>query len=543
MAQLTKKALISLAVDAIAANGWNVSMLSRIGTHPTRFTMERNEVKHTVRLYIWNLSHGGRTRSQDEFRIQVTGVDRFEAERNGRTVILGWGEDFGVFAGFDAQYRLGPFGASPSIQIKSATLKAAVGNGVEIQDKGNGEYAVGLRPDKLGRYIQHLQEVHAGNLDPILSPGESSNGEPSYNPAARKLDDFLATEEHQLSETDEFGESPPTDIVAFNELRSCADLYRLYEADQLDISPEYQRDLVWSSSDQTRFIDSLTKQLPIPSMCISLDYKTERRQVVDGLQRMASIIRFLSDRRWRLSNLSDIDQKIANKTVDYIIRQHKEIFARVENTAIPVTVLRCDLSKRSHQEYLFTIFHRLNTGGLKLTNQEIRNCIYTGPFNRLLKKIASSELFESAFSVDAKAKYRQSNEELILRVLSFSENFETYKGPLSRHLNAYMARHRNADQATLEDFEHRFMAALKLLYQRILKKAPLPRLSKATTEAVLVGILHNLERLPQLNDAQLREKFDKLLADDLFSFEALREGLAARDRVIGRLTRATEIFG
>ena len=543
MAQLSKKALISLAVDAIAASGWNVSMLSKKGTHPTRFTMDRNEVKHTVRLYIWNLSHGGRTRSQDEFRIQITGVDSFEEEPSGRTVILGWGKDFGVFAGFDAHHRLGAFGASPSIQIKSATLRAAGDDGVAIQDKGKGEYAVGLRPDKLALYIQHLQTVHAGNLDPILVLDESCNGEPSNSTAGKGLDDLLETEELQLSETDEFGESPPTDIVAFNELRSCADLYRLYEADQLDISPEYQRDLVWSSSDQTRFIDSLTKQLPIPSMCISLDYKTERRQVVDGLQRMSSIIRFLSDRRWRLSNLSDIDQKIANKTVDYIIREHKEIFARVENTAVPVTVLRCDLSKRSHQEYLFTIFHRLNTGGLKLTNQEIRNCIYTGPFNRLLKKIASSELFVSAFSIEAKTKYRQSNEELILRVLSFSENFETYKGPLSRHLNSYMARHRDADEVILEVFEQRFMAALAVLYQRILEEAPLPRLSKATTEAVLVGILQNLERLQHLDDAQLREKYAELLADDLFGLEALREGLAARDRVIGRLTRATEIFG
>ena len=543
MAQLTKKALISLAVDAMNASGWNVSILSKTGTHPTRFTMERNEVRYTVRLYIWNLSHGGRTRSQDEFRIQITGVDSFQPEPNGRTVILGWGKDFDVFAGFDAQHRFGAFGASPSIQIKSATLRAAADDGVAIQDKGKGEYAIGLRPDKLGLYIQHLQEVHGGNLDPILTPDESSKAEPSNNTAGKGLDDLLETEEHQLSETDEFGETPPTDIVAFNELRSCADLYRLYEADQLDISPEYQRDLVWSSSDQTRFIDSLTKQLPIPSMCISLDYRTERRQVVDGLQRMSSIIRFLSDRRWRLSNLSDIDQRIANRTVDYIIREHKEIFARVENTAVPVTVLRCDLSKRSHQEYLFTIFHRLNTGGLKLTNQEIRNCIYTGPFNRLLKKIASSELFVSAFSIDTKTKYRQSNEELILRVLSFSQDFETYRGPLSRHLNGYMARHRNADQATLEDFEQRFMAALALLYQRILEETPLPRLSKATTEAVLVGILQNIEPLQQLDSAQLREKYAELLADDLFGLEALREGLAARDRVIGRLTRATEIFG
>lgn len=357
------------------------------------------------------------------------------------------------------------------------------------------------------------------------------------------LDELLETEERQLSETAESGETPPADIVAFNELRSCADLYRLFEAGQLDISPEYQRDLVWSASYQTRFIDSLTKQLPIPSMCISLDYKTERRQVVDGLQRMSSIIRFLSKRQWRLSNLPDIDQKIANKTVDYIYREHSEIYARVENTTIPVTVLRCDLSKRTHQEYLFTIFHRLNTGGLKLTNQEIRNCIYTGTFNKLLKTVVSAETFMRAFSIDPARKYRQSNEELVLRVLSFSDEFESYRGPLSKHLNGFMSRHRNADTGMLNHFGDKFMAGLTLLYTRILDETPLPRLSKATTEAILVGIIQNLETLQHENKVALKKRCATLLHDELFGLEALREGLAARERVIGRLTRAREIFG
>ena len=363
------------------------------------------------------------------------------------------------------------------------------------------------------------------------------------NGAIEMLDYELEDEESRLSESDESDETPPLDIMAFNELRSCADLLRLHAVGQLDISPEYQRDVVWSPGEQTRFIDSLTKQLPIPSMCISLDYKTERRQVVDGLQRMSSIIRFLSDKGWRLSNLGDIDQRIANKTVEYIIREHNDIYSRVENTTVPVTVLRCDLSKRTHQDYLFTIFHRLNTGGLKLTNQEIRNCIYTGPFNRLLKKIVSTELFEQTFSIDKDKKYRQSNEELVLRILAFSENFDKYKGPLSKHLNTFMSKYREGKDDVLETFENKFINALKLLYTRILEEEPLPRLSKATTEAIIVGIIVNFDNLKDRKDRELKKMYLSLRSDKLFSLEALKEGLAARDRVIGRFARATEIFG
>jgi len=192
-------------------------------------------------------------------------------------------------------------------------------------------------------------------------------------------------EEKQLYE-DEYNELPPSDIVAFNELRSCADLLRLYTSNQLVIQPDFQRDVVWSNPDQTRFIDSLTKQLPIPSMCISLDYKTDKRLIIDGLQRMTSIINFLSEDEWKLSNLDDIDENLAGKTVHTIKTKHRELYDRVLNVSIPITVIRCDYSKPSHNEYLFTIFHRLNSGGLKLNNQEIRNCIYNGNFNTAVFK-------------------------------------------------------------------------------------------------------------------------------------------------------------
>ncbi len=200
------------------------------------------------------------------------------------------------------------------------------------------------------------------------------------NANIKKIEDGLGSEDNS-------NEVPPSDIVAFNELRSCADLLRLHQSKQLDIQPDFQRDVVWSKPDQTRFIDSLTKQLPIPSMCISLDYKTEKRLVIDGLQRMSSIINFLSSDDWRLSELEDIDERLSGKTVLAIKTENKELFDRVQNVMIPVTVIRCDYSKVTHNEYLFTIFHRLNTGAVKLNNQEIRNAIYQGNFNHLLKEL------------------------------------------------------------------------------------------------------------------------------------------------------------
>ncbi|MDC4669194.1 DUF262 domain-containing protein, partial [Acinetobacter baumannii] len=75
----------------------------------------------------------------------------------------------------------------------------------------------------------------------------------------------LLEQEEELFDEDLEGETPPSDIIAFNELRSCADLFRMYKSNQLKIDPDFQRNLVWSISAKSRFIDSLAKQLPIPS--------------------------------------------------------------------------------------------------------------------------------------------------------------------------------------------------------------------------------------------------------------------------------------
>jgi len=357
-----------------------------------------------------------------------------------------------------------------------------------------------------------------------------------------EIDEELDKAEEELFSADDSSESPPIDIVSFNELRSCAELFRLHSTGKLNVQPDYQRDVVWNPASQTRFIDSLTKQLPIPSMCISLDYKTDQREVVDGLQRMSSIIRFLSDGSWRLSKLEDVDRRILNKKVDQIREEHPDIYSRIENTTIPVTVLRCDLSKRSHQEYLFTIFHRLNTGSVKLTNQEIRNCIYHGSFNTMLRDIVETNVFIDLFDLSESKKYRFSNEELILRVLAFSANLEKYKPSLAKFLNAFMSANRFADEDAIDNTKDIFNRMLNLVYKRILDSEPLPRLSKATTEALLVGVAKNLDDLESQNNNRLKAKFAALRKDPLFSVDSLKEGLSAAEKVKNRLNRSIEIF-
>jgi len=217
---------------------------------------------------------------------------------------------------------------------------------------------------------------------------------------------------------------------------------------RLDISPDFQRDEVWADAQKTRFVDSLIKKLPIPSMCFSLDYKTEKWQVIDGLQRMTSIIKFLDNKTdWRLSKLDDIDKRLSGKYVSEVKETDKGIlFTRLANLTIPITVLRCDYSKKQHTNYLFTIFHRLNTGGIKLTNQEIRNAIYNGAFNTSIKELNRKPKWRKMLGLAENKSYRLSKEELILRFFAFYDKAESYEDGLSKFLNDYMATKLNCSR-------------------------------------------------------------------------------------------------
>lgn len=357
-----------------------------------------------------------------------------------------------------------------------------------------------------------------------------------------EFNEFIEAKEKLLAEEDDSNETPPSDIVAFNELRSCADLVRMYKANQLVIKPDFQRDIVWSNPAQTRFIDSLVKQLPIPSMCLSLDYKTEKRLMIDGLQRMWSIIKFLTKDSWRLSKLDDIDNRISGKTSVHIKEKHSDIYSRIENLTIPVTVLRCDYSKTPHMNYLFTIFHRLNTGGNRLSNQEIRNCIFQGPFNDLLKSLVKNRTTRDLFSLEEDNSYRFAYEELLLRVFAFSDSLKIYNGRLAKFLNHYMDRKRKISSEEVEEKGRKMERTLSLLYDRVLNGEPLAKLSRATTEAILIGIYKSIDILEGKNDKELRLMLKTLRNDEIFSVDNLKEGLSAVDKVNNRIRRAREIF-
>jgi putative restriction endonuclease len=163
MARLSKSDLLQRVEEGFRSGGWNVLYLSPAGEHPARYRVYKDDRSLIVRVYIWNVTHGGgAARAAAEYRIQITGLEdnHFEPEIGGKTLILGWWANDEIFAGFDYRRHAGPLGGSPSFQIGLAALRSAVANRFATHAKGNGELAIAFRSDFLGTYAENLEALH-----------------------------------------------------------------------------------------------------------------------------------------------------------------------------------------------------------------------------------------------------------------------------------------------------------------------------------------------------------------------------------------------
>lgn len=204
-------------------------------------------------------------------------------------------------------------------------------------------------------------------------------------------------------------------------------LHTKYLKGRLNTRPDYQRMYVWDNKKASRLIESILLNIPIP--LIYMVAINGQINVIDGQQRLTSIFNFL-DGKFKLTGLvafsnlnklsfKDLDEEYQNRINDYHIR-----------------TITFKSSAASDLQY--EIFSRLNTGSVALNDQELRNCVYRGKFNDLLKELATNEKFLDILGLNGPHK-RMQDVELVLRFLSFYINtYIKYKSSMKSFLNNTM---------------------------------------------------------------------------------------------------------
>lgn len=245
----------------------------------------------------------------------------------------------------------------------------------------------------------------------------------------------------------------------------------------VNIQPEYQRRFVWDRYKKSLFVESLLLNIPIPSIFL-LEYSPSQYEVMDGQQRLNAIIDFFKG-EYKLKGLEKYGELNGKSYKDLDVRLRRN-FDRIAISAI-VIVAESVSTDRERQGIRRLVFERLNTGGAHLTAQEIRNCIYSGAFNKLLVELSQNELFERLFNIPlykdnfkagrvlpelAKNRLfkRMTDCEIILRYFAFKEK-GNIKGSAKSILNDYMERHQNLADAKIDGMRVEFLNRLRLAHR------------------------------------------------------------------------------
>lgn len=192
MARLPKSKLFGAFEEAVRLCGWNILFLSNKTAHPARYRVSHDAISNRVKLYIWNITPGGNNRPDDEYRIQITGVRKFSPEKNARNLVLGWSDDFEVFAGWDIRLHRKALGNSPSFQINEKALLQARLAGFAPYVKANGEMAIAFRPDFISTYIEFLESLHDSGKIPAEAAVLTRLSEDAEDVDEEEIDDEVA---------------------------------------------------------------------------------------------------------------------------------------------------------------------------------------------------------------------------------------------------------------------------------------------------------------------------------------------------------------
>lgn len=221
---------------------------------------------------------------------------------------------------------------------------------------------------------------------------------------------------------------------------SVKELVSMSEEEIIDIAPEYQRQFRWPVENQSKLIESVLLGIPIPSLFMAAN-KDGSWELIDGVQRLNSLIHFVgtAEQLRKFNFDSSLTLKELTVLTEFNGCQFKDLptSLRLKFSLRPLKVTT--LSDKSDMKVRFDLFERLNTGGIKLTDQEIRACVFRGPFNDLLADLAKNEDFNAVVNLPVSKMNDGTREELILKFFAYRENRHLFEHSVIDFLNDYMS--------------------------------------------------------------------------------------------------------
>lgn len=297
---------------------------------------------------------------------------------------------------------------------------------------------------------------------------------------------------------------------------SIGEIVNLYQSEELIISPDFQRLFRWSKYQQTRLIESLLLGIPIPPIFV-VQNENGVWELVDGLQRLSTVISFIGHLKGHEGNFWKLKEGDLIKTFKGMTFEDLSTASKI---SIKRYILRIEIiSSNSDPNIRYELFNRLNTGGSKLSPQEIRNVIYRGvstKFNEFLRNKAEDPKFLEIINISESKQKSLYADELVLRFCALYNNDEI-KQILGTYLNKYMldmVTKTKDDDSILQDLGYIFDKTVRLLYELKNSEIFIPLsgkggFSSSLYDGIMIGLAQNLD-LYERNPKLLNEKITEL---------------------------------
>lgn len=345
---------------------------------------------------------------------------------------------------------------------------------------------------------------------------------------------------------------------------SFGELINLYKNGELVIRPEYQRLFRWNLAQKTALIESVLLGIPIPPIFVAED-QNGIWELVDGLQRVSTFISFFGELSEDLTKIpeqnfedNEIEEEetinLGNKwlleagslikqldglNVDTLPNNYR---INLKRSVCRVEILRGE----SNIAMKYELFKRLNSGGSKLTAQEIRNAIYRGinpNLNILLNELSGNKQFLTLVTLSKHKRQELYDQELILRFIALYNNIDKINENLENYLNNYMEKAATNNTVDLQQMKILFSEVFELIFS--LQDEKVFRNDRnlfvpAFFEGITIGLAQNITKY-RTNKELLKNKIHELKND--YEFKSYSGSSSnSRSRIRNRLERANKVF-
>ncbi len=247
----------------------------------------------------------------------------------------------------------------------------------------------------------------------------------------------------------------PSEINIISKPDTLHNIIERLRHDEIDMNTDFQRHAeLWDNRKMSKLIESILIRFPLPAFYFDASNE-DKWMIVDGLQRLSTIKKFVIDQKLKLYGLEYIDD-LTGKKYDDLPRTYKR---RIDECAVTLFLIQ----PGTPEAVKYSIFRRINTGGLVLNDQEIRNAM-TKPYVRnYLEKLAKDEYLIKTIGDQSR---RMTDQEMVLRYLSFRFlDYGQSKKNIARFLDEMINQLENASAETLQEYETAFRLATKRCWE------------------------------------------------------------------------------